>query len=255
MKDTIKKFPNLIKILDTKALLENHKVMRQIKRVEDCQVQKLLMKILQEITENTPQKSVFNIKKIFNQYFEGDYSQKIILLNNIDYLTEYFNQIMDLYLLARIFRTFETTGPSNLFNETNIPQRIIIHVGDKHAENYRLFLERLNFTMSFVVGTFPLSREVYFQAVKDEDSITVFKYVLYGTSIAHNDLIDMVTYEQYIVEQFLQYGDYEGLIRYHKGKNSMPYYIFIAYNHMPQPNQSKCLDITELNQKFFWSID
>jgi hypothetical protein len=61
------------------------------------------------------------------------------------YLLAPFICIMDLYLLARIFKHFNKVP----YHNSNPPKNIIIYVGNLHAETYRRYLDVLGFETKF----------------------------------------------------------------------------------------------------------
>lgn len=62
-----------------------------------------------------------------------------------DNLLDLLVPIMDMYLIARMFRTFKDVPYQN----SKEAQYIIIYVGDAHANNYRDILDKLNFKTEF----------------------------------------------------------------------------------------------------------
>jgi len=65
----------------------------------------------------------------------------ILSLQILNVITEFVLHMMDVYLLARIFKTFKNSGrnqPDGVYNA-------VIYTGNEHADNYRLFLESLDF--------------------------------------------------------------------------------------------------------------
>ena len=57
----------------------------------------------------------------------------------------FYNRLMDIYCISRIFRTFKH-NPKGLNGE---PKNIIIYVGDYHAQYYRKILDALGFETLF----------------------------------------------------------------------------------------------------------
>ena len=79
-----------------------------------------------------------DIKKLLNEYIENKYNEmmKIKDWNAFRQLFGVF-LLVDVYLLARLFRTFQSTTCDN----------VIIYVGHVHAENYRKFLDTAGFQL------------------------------------------------------------------------------------------------------------
>jgi hypothetical protein len=85
--------------------------------------------------ETLPDNRVLTDKKQIKEL--NSYTVNNLLLETI---------FMDMYLMARVFRTFDN---KNKYENSNSPQNIIIYVGNKHAENYRKILNKLDFKRIF----------------------------------------------------------------------------------------------------------
>ena len=61
--------------------------------------------------------------------------------------------IMDIYLLARLFRTFNVDSKDKRKHPSNV-QNAIIFAGGIHATNYEIFLQQVGFEEVYSVGNF-----------------------------------------------------------------------------------------------------
>ncbi len=139
-------------------LVEGSKVRKQIGNIRDEDVRNLILNIVDEtynydiVTNSVIVLEIFeSISTIYRSSSNvNEFYHRIQPLENEFFtvsklLQEFQINIMDAYLLARVFRNFEKKDDEY----SNSPNRIIIYVGEDHAENYDTFLNLLGFETIF----------------------------------------------------------------------------------------------------------
>lgn len=123
-----------------------------IKLVEKIYPIKKIAKQLKnsQIKETLTKYSQNELLKLNYRFMNFNFINKFMtdkrLLDNIVITNLRFESIfMDVYLMARVFRSFDQIEYKN----SRDPQNIIIYVGDAHAENYRKILDQLKFKREF----------------------------------------------------------------------------------------------------------
>ena len=146
-KDMLKKY-----LFDKKELLNlitlgiRHKrTIKQIKNIPSSDIADILEKYMEEGIA----KFVFNIAININEnkrQGEISYEQSSVNLFRImEKIIEFYTIYMDVYLVARIFRTFRQIP--NKYSEP--AYNSIVYVGNNHAKNYEELLKRIGFNMVY----------------------------------------------------------------------------------------------------------
>lgn len=141
--DTIEKS---LKNINLKDLLFNLlKINKQIQNIPFENVRNLILSYKKSIPSFYYNKEIFDIlrKEDLNEMKE----KESVLRQYGKLLSNSASQIMDLYVMARMFRKFKKPAIS----ET--PENIIIYVGNTHAAYYRFFLKNLEFDLVNVTVT------------------------------------------------------------------------------------------------------
>lgn len=121
------------------------KINKQIKNIPYEKVRRQMEIYKKQIKPLYYDEEIFAVLKRGNSNEIKIYLPKIREYGN--YLLLNVAKIMDLYLLGRMFRTFEKPSKSAKNTISDPPQNIIIYVGNAHAANYRSFLQDLKFDL------------------------------------------------------------------------------------------------------------
>lgn len=104
------------------------KISKQLDNINDQKIKSELRKFILKIQNELPYKKVTYKDLLSNNKVIYEYLKRFLSSYRISY--------MDLYCLARIFRSFKQIKDK----PSNDPQNIIIHAGDHHIRNYMNFL-------------------------------------------------------------------------------------------------------------------
>lgn len=127
MKNNNDKIASILKISKQFDNVKNKEVIEYYENT----LKKKLYKCIDSIRDNLSFIKSFIYLKI------GDIQNNLTIYKNFLYNVEFLTSIFDSYLLGRMFRTFQNSPD---------PQKIILYVGEAHAEKYREILRKLNFT-------------------------------------------------------------------------------------------------------------
>jgi len=240
------------------------KIFKQISKIKYPEVISLL-KLYIDKYQNF---DIENKLKRFGEIISEQNPKLYTELQNVNSeLILYFTNIMDLYLLGRLFKTFSKTSKNNLFNQNDAAKRIVIYVGDAHANNYRKFLEKLGFKLSF--GT-PMLYQNYntiseLIMLKEKSSELIKKNVLdiKESDIYHIFKIIQDTRAKEFITKYLhnlsrkkKLFSRELNLTYVNKIQELYDKIFIEFIQRQTKNilPDHCLNIRNLNNDFFWSI-
>jgi len=242
--------------VDIKNLIKTTKILKQFSRLplEYPEVKKLLQTYISKF-ENID--IITQYQKMLELINSNNHTKYFDLLAKIKELILYFAGMMDLYLLGRMFKTFSQTSKNFIFNTHTNAERIIIYAGDKHANTYRTFLSKLNFKLSF--GT----PEVYnnYHDIANMELLAEVKDLNDMNNEQLKHILDLAgkghKLSQLIISNFNEW--FQALEDKYTKEGNLA--LAQRISNIPEEIKSwkhsdiKCLDITNLNKRFFWSLD
>lgn len=139
---------------DEKSIYEKSKIAKQYNNIKDPNVRKILdeFKTVKLTSLQKIKDSILEIIKTLNTIIKVSDNPKLNKSESLQILRTTFEplidiasktticHIMDLYLLARLFRSYKNAPDAKY---------VIIYVGENHAETYKIALSKLGFTISF----------------------------------------------------------------------------------------------------------
>ncbi len=155
---TTKCTPNMIKTTckyDDKFIIDNPisylnkifklpRIKKQLNNIKNDKIVKELKEYMNDIFLDAKCEYEQRIKKASGNYYD-------IMVAKFFLLATITISIMDIYLLSRLFRTFNISRGSN---HPKVIENVIIYAGGIHSTTYEKFFQRLGFDEVFSVGNF-----------------------------------------------------------------------------------------------------